>query len=76
MKDALHGILTDESVTVDANMPEFQVILKSNERMQSIRSLTAEHINKLIKVLILYSQMVLDDYHNIISIYFHRFQES
>ena len=34
----------------DTNIPNFQVILTSAESTQSLRNLTAEHVNKLLKV--------------------------
>ena len=51
-KDALRTFLTDKSAT-EANVgsiPDFQVILRSAQLSQSLRNLTAEHVNKLTKV--------------------------
>ena len=51
-KDALKLFLTQQSAQVasENNIPEFQIILKSTEATHSLRKLTAEHVNKLIKV--------------------------
>lgn len=51
-KDALKQLLTSENQNAlsQANVPDFQIILKSNQTPQSLRSLTAEHVNSLIKV--------------------------
>ena len=51
-KDSLKLFLTEQSAE-DAKwitVPDFQVILKSEELTQPIRTLTAEHVNQLIKV--------------------------
>ena len=51
-KDALKILLTDPNQQkVDSDkIPDFQVIFKSSQLVQSLRTLTAEHVNKLIKV--------------------------
>lgn len=51
-KDALKMSLTVENRDVlnQATIPDFQIILKSNQNTQSLRTLTAEHANTLIKV--------------------------
>ena len=51
-KDALQQFLTQQSaeLVTEKSVPDFQVILKSSECTQSLRNLTAEHVNKLIKV--------------------------
>jgi hypothetical protein len=53
-RDALNNLLTNQSLEAAANQnitQDFQVILRGAHAPQSLRSLTAEHINKLIKVL-------------------------
>lgn len=52
-KDALKLSLTTENQAslMQSNVPEFQIILKSNQNTQSLRNLTAEHVNSLIKVI-------------------------
>jgi len=52
-RDALNNLLTNQSLEAAANQnltDDFQVILQGAHAPQSLRSLTAEHINKLIKV--------------------------
>lgn len=51
-KDALKLFLTEQSANLVNNntIPDFQIILKSSQLTQSLRNLTAEHVNKLIKV--------------------------
>jgi len=51
-KDALKMSLTAENrdVLSQTTIPDFQIILRSNQVTQSIRTLTAEHANTLIKV--------------------------
>ena len=53
-RDALKLLLTVQGATelenTAATIPNFQVILRSNQNTQSLRNLTAEHVNKLIKV--------------------------
>lgn len=51
-KDALKMSLTVENrdVLSQTTIPDFQIILRSNQNIQSIRTLTAEHANTLIKV--------------------------
>lgn len=51
-KEALKLSLTmqNEDLISQPNVPDFQITLKSNQSTQSIRNLTAEHINSLIKV--------------------------
>lgn len=51
-KDALKMSLTVENrdVLSQTIIPDFQIILRSNQNIQSIRTLTAEHANTLIKV--------------------------
>ena len=52
-KDALKTFLTEKSVTGEnsvGTIPDFQVILRSAQLSQSLRNLTAEHVNRLIKV--------------------------
>ncbi len=52
VKDALKLFVTGPAaVEIDKEgIPEFQIILKSSQLSQSLRNLTAEHVNKLIKV--------------------------
>jgi DNA replication licensing factor MCM5 len=50
-KDALKQCLTTQNQEqLQTNLGDFQIILKSDQNSQSLRSLTAEHINTLIKV--------------------------
>lgn len=51
-KDALEQLLVSENrnVLTAEGTSEFQIILKSSQLTQSLRNLTAEHVNKLIKV--------------------------
>jgi DNA replication licensing factor MCM5 len=51
-KDALKLFLTLNSANEvnQSTIPDFQIILKSNENTQSLRNLTAEHVNRMIKV--------------------------
>lgn len=51
-KDALKMSLISENRDLldQKNIPDFQIILKSNQNTQSLRTLTAEHANNLIKV--------------------------
>lgn len=51
-KDALKNFLTEQSVLEASvgTIPDFQVILRSSQLSHSLRNLTAEHVNKLIKV--------------------------
>lgn len=50
-KDALKQSLTTQNQEqLQSNQGDFQIILKSDQNPQSLRSLTAEHINTLIKV--------------------------
>jgi len=51
-KDALLKFLhNDQAQRVqESNIPDFQIILKSAQLPQSLRNLTAEHVNKLVKV--------------------------
>lgn len=51
-KDALKMSLTAENRDIlnQTTIPEFQIILRSNQNTQSLRTLTAEHVNSLIKV--------------------------
>eukprot|EP01038_Epipyxis_sp_PR26KG_P005704 gene5704-7872_t len=51
-KDALKLSLTQESEQqlAQPNIPDFQIIFKSAQLPQSLRDLTAAHVNKLIKV--------------------------
>jgi DNA replication licensing factor MCM5 len=51
-KDALKMSLTieGEDLVSQSSIPDFQIILRSAEHAQSLRHLTAEHVNQLIKV--------------------------
>ena len=51
-KDALERFLTDESnaLAQGPSSPDFQIVLKSEQLPESLRNLTADHVNKLIKV--------------------------
>lgn len=51
-KDALYSVLVVENrdVLQQEITPEFQIVLRSTQLTQSLRNLTAEHVNKLIKV--------------------------
>ena len=51
-KDALQLCLTQQNAELvnEKSVPDFQVVLKSSECTQSLRNLTADHVNKLIKV--------------------------
>ncbi len=53
-KDALKLLLTEsrssELEAVTSSTPDFQIILKSSQFPHSLRNLTAEHVNKLVKV--------------------------
>jgi len=51
-KEALKILLTDpnQQIVASEQIPDFQVIFKSSQLVQSLRTLTAEHVNKLIKV--------------------------
>lgn len=51
-RDALEQSLTPENQEVlrHTNMSDFQVILKSAQNPQSLRNLTSEHVNLLVKV--------------------------
>ena len=51
-KDALKMSLTleGEDLLVNQSIPDFQVIIHSSEVPQTLRNLTAEHVNQLIKV--------------------------
>jgi DNA replicative helicase MCM subunit Mcm2 (Cdc46/Mcm family) len=40
----------NQEVLKQSNVPDFQIILKSNQNTHSLRDLTAEHVNSLIKV--------------------------
>ena len=42
--------LTGEDVLSNQSIPDFQIILQSGEVPQTLRNLTAEHVNQLIKV--------------------------
>ena len=56
-KDALVNVLTSQNSEAIANQAvivEIQVILRGSHLPQSLRSLTAEHINKLVKVKLYY----------------------
>ena len=53
-KEALKSLLvkTDEAATEElAAYPDFQVILRSDQLCHSLRGLTSDHVNKLVKVL-------------------------
>lgn len=67
-KDALKLSLTSQgsvdAESNDANIPDFQVILKSSQNPLSLRQLTAEHVNKLIKVM-------KGHVHNFLTVYVH-----
>lgn len=52
-KESLANLLTTQSLDNEV-IPDFQVILKSDQRPQSLRNLTAEHVNLLIKVSVVY----------------------
>jgi hypothetical protein len=41
---------TGEDVLSNQSIPDFQIILQSGEIPQTLRNLTAEHVNQLIKV--------------------------
>ena len=41
---------TGEDVLSNQSIPDFQIILQSGEVPQTLRNLTAEHVNQLIKV--------------------------
>jgi DNA replication licensing factor MCM5 len=51
-KDALRVFLTQSGANQldESTVPDFQVILTSAEKTQSLRTLTAEHVNRLLKV--------------------------
>jgi len=51
-KDALKMSLTleGEDQLNQPNLPDFQIVIDSAEHTQSLRSLTADHVNQLIKV--------------------------
>lgn len=49
-KESLAHLLTTQSLKNEADIPDFQAILKSDQLPQSLRNLTAEHVNLLIKV--------------------------
>ncbi len=51
-KDALKLFLTQQNQEIVSQeiIPDFQIILKSSQQTQSLRNLTVEHVNKLIKV--------------------------
>lgn len=51
-KDALKNFLTERSALEASvgTIPDFQVILRSSQLSHSLRNLTAEQVNKLIKV--------------------------
>jgi len=51
-KDALKLSLTmeGEDLVNQPNLPDFQIIIQSAENTQSLRNLTADHVNQLIKV--------------------------
>ena len=51
-KEALKLFLTSQGVSAvsDKSIPNFQIILISSQNSHSLRNLTAEHVNKLIKV--------------------------
>lgn len=51
-KDALKLLLSTASASsVDlSNIPDFQIVLQSAQRPHSLRNLTAEHVNTLVKV--------------------------
>eukprot|EP00981_Chlorochromonas_danica_P003705 scaffold684_cov167-Ochromonas_danica.AAC.4 len=51
-KDALKQLLTSENQDAlsQTTVPDFQILLRSNQQSQSLRSLTAEHVNTLIKI--------------------------
>jgi len=53
--DALQTSVTEQSAEVSSDnrfrpVKEFQIVLKSDERTLSLRSLTADHVNQLIRV--------------------------
>ena len=48
-KESLSNLLTTQNLK-DEVIPDFQAILKSDQLPQSLRNLTAEHVNLLIKV--------------------------
>ena len=52
VKDALkHLLSTTGAATLDmAGIPDFQIIFESSQRSYSLRKLTAEHVNTLVKV--------------------------
>jgi DNA replicative helicase MCM subunit Mcm2 (Cdc46/Mcm family) len=47
------SLTTQNQEQLQSNQGDFQIILKSDQNPQSLRSLTAEHINTLIKVRLL-----------------------
>ena len=51
-KDTLVILITNQAVSniINQNIQDFQIILYGSQSSQSLRSLTAEHINKLVKV--------------------------
>ena len=51
-KAALEQFLTESGAKQlnESTVPDFQVILISAEKTQSLRNLTAEHVNRLLKV--------------------------
>lgn len=54
-KESLMNFLTTQNLST-ATMPDFQAILKSDQLPQSLRNLTAEHVNLLIKVCVMGAQ--------------------
>jgi DNA replication licensing factor MCM5 len=51
-KDALKQSLTAENQEIlkQATVPDFQIILRSDQNPHSLRDLNADHVNSLIKV--------------------------
>jgi DNA replicative helicase MCM subunit Mcm2 (Cdc46/Mcm family) len=52
-KDALKLFLTSQGNTdiSSSSIPDFQIVLRSSQIPLSLRNLTADHVNKLIKVI-------------------------
>ena len=55
MKDALKSFLTAQTAEEisHADIPEFQIMIRSGQLPVSLRNLTSEHVNKLIKVYVI-----------------------
>jgi DNA replicative helicase MCM subunit Mcm2 (Cdc46/Mcm family) len=64
-KDALKLCITRESEELlnQATIPDFQITLKSAQIPHSLRDLTAEHVNRLVKVFLFFIFKIIFIFH-------------